>query len=63
VTVTGDSKDIALGTGVLKWIGAGPLASGLSMWARTPMDSAIRLCLDKAVDHIVRYSLKKRPQR
>jgi len=59
VTVKGDATDATISTGVLKYIGAGPLASGLSLWSKTPMDGAIRLCLDKAVDYIVTHSLKK----
>ncbi len=58
VTVEGQATDTALNAGVLKYIGVSPLVSGLKAWSNTPMDKAIRLCLEKAVEHIVNYSMK-----
>lgn len=58
VTVEGQATDVALNAGVLKYIGVSPLISGLKAWSNTPMDKAIRLCLEKAVEHVVNYSMK-----
>jgi hypothetical protein len=35
------------------------MVMSLSAWNNTPMDKAIRLCLDKAVDYIVKTSMSK----
>jgi len=58
VTVEGSATDAALNAGVLRYVGVSPLISGLRAWSNTPMDKAIRLCLEKAVEHIVTYSMK-----
>ncbi len=59
VTVEGKATDSLISTGMLRWVGAGPLASSLRAWSNTPIDKAIRICIDKAVDFIVNYSMKK----
>ena len=59
VTVEGKATDSLISTGMLRWVGAGPLVSSLKAWSNTPIDKAIRLCIDKAVDFIVNYSAKK----
>jgi len=58
VTVQGQATDTNIGVGLLKWVGGLPMVVSLNAWNNTPMDKAIRLCLDKAVDYIVNYSLK-----
>ena len=58
VTVEGKATDVALNAGVLKYIGVSPLVSGLKAWSNTPMDKAIRTCLEKAVEYIINYSMK-----
>jgi len=58
VTVEGSATDFALDAGILKYIGVGPIISGLRAWSNTPVDKAIRLCLEKAVDYIITYSMK-----
>jgi len=58
VKVEGQATDTAVGVGLLKWVGGIPMVMSLSAWNKTPMDKAIRICLDKAVDYIVNYSLK-----
>jgi curli biogenesis system outer membrane secretion channel CsgG len=59
VTVEGKATDTAIGVGFLKWLGGIPMVMSLSAWNNTPMDKAIRICLDKAVDYIVNYSMGK----
>ncbi|HEX9903063.1 MAG TPA: CsgG/HfaB family protein [Acidobacteriota bacterium] len=59
VTVEGQATDTAIGVGLLKWVGGIPMVMSLSAWNNTPMDKAIRLCLDKAVDYIVKTSMSK----
>jgi curli biogenesis system outer membrane secretion channel CsgG len=59
VTVEGKATDAAIGVGLLKWVGGLPMVMSLSAWNNTPMDKAIRLCLDKAIDYIVNYSMGK----
>jgi hypothetical protein len=51
-TVEGKATDINLNTKMLKYAGVSPLYS-LEIWNNTPVGSAIRLCIDKAVDYIV----------
>ena len=51
-TVEGKATDINLNTKMLKYAGVSPLYS-LEIWINTPVGSAIRLCIDKAVDYIV----------
>jgi len=51
-TVEGKATDAYLNTSALKYVGMSPLYS-LEVWNNTPMGSAIRLCIDKAVDYIV----------
>lgn len=58
VKVEGAATDTALNAGVLKYIGVSPLVSGLKAWSNTPMDKAIRVCLEKAVDHVISYGMK-----
>lgn len=58
VTVEGSATDAALNAGVLRYVGVSPLISSLRAWSKTPMDKAIRLCLEKAVEHIVTYSMR-----
>ena len=54
-TVEGKATDVSLGVEVLKYLQADtPLSIGLSAWNNTPIGSAIRLCIDRAVDYIVR---------
>ena len=58
IKVEGAATDTALNAGVLKYVGVSPLISGLKAWSNTPMDKAIRVCLEKAVDHIISYGMK-----
>jgi curli biogenesis system outer membrane secretion channel CsgG len=58
LTVEGQATDTSIGVGLLKWLGGIPMVMSLRAWNNTPMDKAIRVCLDKAVDYIVNYSLK-----
>jgi curli biogenesis system outer membrane secretion channel CsgG len=58
VTVEGQATDTSIGVGLLKWVGGIPMVMSLSAWNNTPVDKAIRICLDKAVDYIVNYSMK-----
>jgi curli biogenesis system outer membrane secretion channel CsgG len=51
-TVEGKATDVNLSTEVLKYVGASPLYY-MEAWNNTPVGSAIRLCIDKAVEHIV----------
>lgn len=51
-TVEGKSTDINLNTTLLKYVGVSPLYY-LDMWDHTPVGSAIRLCIDNAVDYVV----------
>jgi len=51
-TVEGKTTDINLNTKMLKYVGVSPLYY-LEIWDHTPVGSAIRLCIDKAVDYIV----------
>lgn len=57
-TVRGKATDVNLNTEALKYVGMSPLYA-LDAWHNTPMESAIRLCIEKAVEHIV----SKLPQR
>jgi curli biogenesis system outer membrane secretion channel CsgG len=59
VTVEGNATDKVLNPGALKWVSSAPLISSLSAWSNTPIDKAIRLCIDKAVDFVVNYSLER----
>ncbi len=59
VTVEGKATDTLISTGMLRWVGAGPLASSLRAWSNTPIDKAIRICIDRAVDYIVNYSMQR----
>jgi len=60
ITVEGNATDTVLSPGSLKWVSSSPLISSLSAWSNTPIDKAIRLCIDKAIDFIANYSLEKR---
>ena len=51
-SVQGKATDIGLDTTILKYIGMSPLYQ-LEVWNNTPMGSAIRLCIDRAVEYIV----------
>jgi len=51
-TVEGKTSDINLSTGMLKYIGMSPLYY-LEIYNNTPVGSAIRLCIDNAVDYII----------
>jgi len=51
-TVEGKATDVGLTTEALKYVGVSPLYY-MEVWNNTPVGSAIRLCIDKAVDHIV----------
>jgi len=51
-TVEGKATDAYLDTSVLKYVGMSPLYA-LEVWNNTPIGSAIRLCIDKAVEYIV----------
>jgi curli biogenesis system outer membrane secretion channel CsgG len=54
-TVEGKATDVSLGADVLRYLQAdSPLAIGLSVWNNTPVGSAIRLCIDRAVDYIIK---------
>ena len=59
VTVDGNATDKALNPGALKWVSSAPLISSLGAWSNTPIDRAIRLCIDKAVDFVVNHSIKR----
>ena len=50
-TVEGKATDAFLDTSVLKYVGMSPLYS-LAIWKNTPIASAIRFCIDKAVDSV-----------
>jgi len=58
VKVEGAATDAHIGIGLLKWMGGIPMVQSLGAWSKTPMDKALRICLDKAVDYIVNYSMK-----
>lgn len=51
-TVEGKATDVSLSTKALKYVGVSPLYY-MEAWNNTPVGSAIRLCIDKAVKHIV----------
>ena len=51
-TVKGKSTDVNLNSKMLKYVGVSPLYY-LEIWNNTPVGSAIRLCIDKAVDYVV----------
>jgi curli biogenesis system outer membrane secretion channel CsgG len=51
-TVEGKATDVNLDTSALRYVGMSPLYS-LTIWNNTPVGSAIRLCIDKAVAYIV----------
>jgi curli biogenesis system outer membrane secretion channel CsgG len=51
-TVEGKATDVTLDTSALRYVGMSPLYS-LSVWNNTPVGSAIRLCIDRAVGFIV----------
>jgi curli biogenesis system outer membrane secretion channel CsgG len=51
-TVKGKATDVNLNSKMLKYVGVSPLYY-LEVWNNTPVGSAIRLCIDKAVDYIV----------
>ena len=51
-TVEGKATDVSLSTEALKYVGVSPLYY-MEAWSNTPVGSAIRLCIDKAVEHIV----------
>ncbi len=56
VRVEGKATDAILDTTALQWAGVVPMASSLKAWHHTPMEKAIRLCIERAVDFIVNYS-------
>jgi len=58
VKVEGQATDAHIGVGLLKWMGGIPMVMSLNAWSKTPMDKALRICLDKAVEYIVNYSMK-----
>jgi curli biogenesis system outer membrane secretion channel CsgG len=51
-TVEGKATDVAVSTKALEYVGMSPLYY-LEVWNNTPVGSAIRLCIDKAVGYIV----------
>lgn len=51
-TVVGKGTDVNLTSEMLTYVGMSPLYS-LQIWNNTPIEGAIRLCIDKAVGHIV----------
>ncbi len=51
-TVEGKATDINLSSKMLKYVGMSPLYY-LEVYNNTPIGSAIRLCIDQAVDYIV----------
>jgi curli biogenesis system outer membrane secretion channel CsgG len=51
-TVVGKTTDVNLTTEMLTYVGMSPMLS-LQAWNNTPIESAIRLCIDRAVAHIV----------
>ncbi|NOX34683.1 MAG: hypothetical protein GXP56_13290 [Deltaproteobacteria bacterium] len=51
-TVQGKTSDVNLSTSMLKYMGLSPLYY-LEIYNNTPIGSAIRLCIDNAVDYIV----------
>ena len=51
-TVTGKATDISLSTKNLQYAGVSPLYF-MQMWANTPIESAIRLCIEEGVNYII----------
>ena len=51
-TVVGKATDVNLTSEMLTYVGMSPLYS-LQIWNNTPIEGAIRLCIDQAVRHIV----------
>ncbi|MEM7172712.1 MAG: CsgG/HfaB family protein [Pseudomonadota bacterium] len=51
-SVEGDATDVNLG-GALAGYGGGALGGSLSAWSNTPIEKALRICIQRAVDFIV----------
>ncbi|HLD28919.1 MAG TPA: CsgG/HfaB family protein, partial [bacterium] len=51
--VEGTAKEVNLGAIGAGIFGYAPMAGGLSIYSKTPMEKAIRLCLKEAVKYII----------
>jgi curli biogenesis system outer membrane secretion channel CsgG len=51
-TVEGKATDVSLSSQALTYVGVSPLYY-MEVWNNTPVGSAIRLCIEEAVEHIV----------
>ncbi len=52
-TVEGSSTGVNLGALAGAFRGSGSLAAGLSGWQNTPVEKALRVCIERAVDFVV----------
>jgi len=57
--VEGIAKEINLGALGASIFGSVPLAGGLSIYSKTPMEKAIRLCIKEAVKYIIENTPKE----
>jgi len=57
--VEGTAKEIDLGALGASIFGRVPLAGGLSIYSKTPMEKAIRLCIKEAVKYIIENTPKE----
>ncbi len=53
VSVDGSATDINMGGLLGGWGGGVGMAAGLGGWSKTPMEKAVRICLNKAVEFVV----------
>ncbi len=51
-SVEGEAKDFNLGAGLGHYYGGGALGGALSTWKNTPIEKALRICIQEAVDFI-----------
>ena len=54
---TVDGSAMTAGVGLTANVSSAPLPLGLGGWSKTPMERAIRNCIDSAVQHIVKTNL------
>jgi len=54
--VEGSARDTSIGIGAVGLAGNTPLGGGLSVFAKTPMEKAIRICINEAVKYIVQVT-------
>jgi curli biogenesis system outer membrane secretion channel CsgG len=54
---TVDGSAMTAGVGLTASVSSMPLPLGLGGWSKTPMERAIRNCIDSAVQHIVKTNL------